>query len=196
MKIPRAAFGRGFTLPEAVLASGITLIVGTVLIGILVNTGGIFYSQNARITEGLSLNDAVARIDGFVKQAAAVAVGYPEGTPTYLSGETVLVLKVPAVSESETMSNVHDFVVVARDSSKEKVLRLKIFPNPLSARSGEDIVLTTLLNSLRFTYLNKIGQTVPPAMATSVGVTLSVLSGTAGEGRSSSTVTTLRNAGS
>ncbi len=195
--LARSAKGNslGFTLVETLVASGVALIVGTLLVGILVNHSGLSYKENALVNEGLSLNDAMGKIDNNIRESAAVAIGYPESTPTYTTGNSVLVLKLPALSSSGTIENVYDYAVIAADITQPKVLRLQIFPDSQSIRQPANTVLTTLLNSVTFNYLDRNGNSVTPADAFKVSVNLSVLSqtGSIGSSRSSVSTTSLRN---
>lgn len=186
---------RGFTLLETVMAAGIALIVGTFLVAILVSHSGLFYKQSSIVSEGLSLNDAIREIENNIRQAVYVADGYPEGSPDYTTGSETLVLKLPALSESGVVDGVYDYVVVAKDPAQSKVMRIWVFPDPQSTRNASNLVLTTLLESVQFKFLDKSGDLVVPAAAASVGTTLTVLSnvGSIGSSRASSAITTLRN---
>lgn len=186
---------RGFTLLETVIASLGALIIGTMLAAIMVNNNGVFYQQNSLLGEGLSLNDATRKIEENIRQAAGAAVGYPEGSPTYTSGPSVLVLKLPSLSPTGVLADAYDYAVVAPDSSNPKILRLVIFPDSRSTRPKAETVLTTLLSSIEFSYLDKNSNPVPPSSATTIALKLTVLSrtGTVGSSQSSLTVTSLRN---
>ncbi|OGE35013.1 hypothetical protein A3E45_01665 [Candidatus Daviesbacteria bacterium RIFCSPHIGHO2_12_FULL_43_11] len=188
---------RGFTLLETVIAAGIALIVGTFLVAILVNHSGLFYKQNSIVSEGLSLNDAIREIENNIRQAVYVADGYPESAPDYATGVETLVLKLPALSETGVIDGIYDYAVIAKDPSEPKVIRLWIFPDPQSTRKASNLVLTNLLESVNFKFLDKSGNLVAPVSAASVGTTLTVLSqtGSVGSSRASSAVTTLRNFG-
>lgn len=185
----------GFTLLETVMAAGIALIVGTFLVAILVSHSGLFYKQSSIVNEGLNLNDAMREIENNIRQAVYVADGYPEGSPDYTTGVETLVLKLPALSETGVVDGIYDYAVVAKDSSEPKVVRLWVFPDPQSTRKASNLVLTNLLESVQFKFLDKSGNLVAPTSAASVGTTLTVLSktGSIGSSRSSSAITTLRN---
>lgn len=186
---------KGFTLLEIVLVAGLAIIVGTLLITILVQNNGFYYKQNSIIAEGLSLNDAMRGMDTYIRQAIAVAPEYTDGATSYTSGGQTLVLKLPSLNSEEIIENTYDFVVITKDPEKPNVLRLKIFPDVLSSRNGENLVLTTLAESYNFKYLDKAGNQVSPSSAVAVENTLSVLSksGSIGSSRTSFSTVTLRN---
>lgn len=188
---------RGFTLLETVIASAVALIAGTFLVAILVSHSGLFYKQNSIVSEGLSLNDAMREIENNIRQAAYVASGYPEASPEYTTGAETLVLKLPALGQSGVVEGVYDYAVIAKDPTQPKVMKISVFPDPQSSRGASDRVLTNLLESVQFEFIDRGGNTVAPASAASVGTTLTVLSktGSIGSSRSSSAVTTLRNFG-
>lgn len=186
---------RGLTLLEVVLTSMIALVVGTFLVTILVNETGVLYNQNSIVSEGLSLNDAMAKINGSIKQAALVSVGYPESTPTYTTGPATLVLKLPATTQTGTLTNVYDYFIYTADSTNLKILRELVYPDPQSKRGQSNQVLSTVLDQITFSYLDNNGSQVTATSATRVGVNLSALAktGSIGSARSSSSVTSLRN---
>lgn len=179
------------------LASAVAGVIGILLISILVNTSGFFYQQQSVINEGINLNDVLGQISSLVKEAQAVARVYPEtGTPQFSTLSTTLVLKLPGINQNEVLSDINDFVVVAKDSQNSKVLRLKIFPDPGSIRLGKDSVLTTFLESIKFSYLDKGGSEVlTPDLAEAIKIDLSVLAktGSIGSKRSGSITVNLRN---
>ena len=90
----------GFTLVEVIIAMTITVVVGSLLLSLLVNNTGLFYQQSSRLNQGLGLNDSIAKIRGGMKEADAVASGYPISSPTYTSSATALVLRLPAIDSS------------------------------------------------------------------------------------------------
>lgn len=186
---------KGMTLLETVLVAGIGLIIGVFLVSILINHGGLFNQQNSIISGGLSSNDTVSKINELVRQASAVVDTYNGTTPVYTTGVDVLVLQLPAINDSGVISNTYDYVVVAKDASYSNVLRLQVFPDVQSTRPPRNEVLTNLLKSISFSYLNRNGDPVSPVSAYQVGVNLAILSktGSAGSEKDSSTVTILRN---
>jgi hypothetical protein len=186
---------KGLTLVEILLLSGVGLIIGIFLVRIFVSQSGVFYSQTAQVSEGINLNNIVSEVESSIKQAAQVAVSYPEVSPLYTSGQTTLILKLPAYNSSGPISNVYDFIVVTKDQTNPKILQLKVFPDYQSERSNQNKILTTILDSVNFEYLNNNNEIVTPPSATKVKMVLSLLSktGSLGEGRSSMIITSLRN---
>lgn len=185
----------GFTLLEIILTAALALIVGTFLIVILVNNSGFFYKQNAIISEGLDLNDAIREIDNSARQATAVTAGYPESNPLYTSDSQTLVLKLPALSQGGIIEGVYDYIVISKDPRQGKILRKQIFPDSQSTRQASDLILTTLLKEIEFKYLDKSGNQVSPTQATSIETNIAVTAqtGLIGSTRSSTVVTSLRN---
>lgn len=186
---------KGFTLVEMLVALGIMVIVSTILASLLVNQSGVFYKQNAVVNIGVSLNNTVSSINNYIRQASAVAGGYPESSPQYTTGQNTLVLKLLSVNMEGTINDVYDYVVVYKDSADNHILRLQVFPDPQSTRTTSNTVLTTLMDTIQFNYLDNNGNTVAPSSATSVKLilTLSYGSGGTGSSRTSETVTSLRN---
>ena len=184
----------GFSLLEIVIVIGVSVIVCLLIVSILVSNTGFSYKQTAIVSEGLSLNDVIREIDDVVRQASSVAVSYPETEPIFTTGDETLVLKLPSLSAAGNMDEVYDFLVIAKDENP-KILKIKIFPDPQSSRASQDKVLTTILSSVKFSYLDENGNTAPPSSAVSIGVDLTVLSktGSIGSNRSVSAVTKLRN---
>lgn len=187
---------KGFSLLEMILAIGITALISGLILSILINNNGVLYKQNSLVSEGLSLNDTLLAIDDKIRQATGVAASYPQAAPIYFSGTNTLVLKLPALdSQGGVINNVYDYMVTTQDTSNNKILRLQVFPDLQSIRKAENKVLTTLVESIEFSFLDKTGASVNPEAAFQVGIDLTVLSktGSIGSNRSSSSVTTLRN---
>lgn len=186
---------KGFTLLEVVIAAGGALIIGTMLLSIMINHNGVFYKQSSLVGEGLSINTTTQKIEETIRQAAVVSSGYPEVSPTYITGTSVLVLKLPALSTTGILANVYDYAVITRDSSNPKILRYLLIPDNQSVRPQVNTVLTNLIKSIQFSYLDNNRNPVSPTLATTVGLTLTVLSktGSIGTEQSSSTTTSLRN---
>lgn len=186
---------RGFTLLETVIISGMSIVIGTFLIGILVNHNGVYYKQSSLISEGLSLNEATRKIEENIKGAAAVAGSFQDGSVTYTTGSSTLVLKLPVFDNQGVIDGIYDYVVVTKDSANPKILRLLLFPDPQSSRTRVNTILTTLLDSLQIGYLDKNGGVVSPAEAATVAVSIGVLSktGSIGNVRNASVKATLRN---
>ena len=186
---------KGFTLVEVIIAAGVGLVVGVLLVSILVNHNGLSFRENAVVSEGLSLNDAMSKINQSIKEAAQVSDSYQLGEALYTSDADTLVLKLSAVSSLGVVDDAFDYVVVFQDPQNAKILRFKVSPDPQSSRSPADLVLNSSLVSARFSYLDKNGNSVSPSLTFSVSVDLTVLTrtGSASTNRTSSSNTTLRN---
>lgn len=171
---------KGFTLLEVIIATGVTLIVAVFLVGILVNNNGFYSKQNAYISQGLNLNDASSEIDSRIKEAVQVVAGYPVDDPIYFSGTETMVLKLPSYNTDGVLVDTYDYAVFAKDIEDPEVLKILVFPDPQSDRLTTNLVLTTLLNSIKFEYFDKGGNIISPTSASKVRITLSVLSKTMG----------------
>ncbi|KKR81240.1 MAG: hypothetical protein UU73_C0003G0196 [Candidatus Daviesbacteria bacterium GW2011_GWA1_41_61] len=186
---------KGLTLVEMLIVTAAALIVGVMLVTLLVNNSGFFYKQSSIIDQGLSLNEGLQEIDKNIRQAVKVAVGYPEDSPLYTTSSQTLVLKMPALGPSEVISDTYDYTVVNIDAAEDKILRLQVFPNPLSTRKSQSLVLTKALSSITFNYLDNNDTVVSANIATQVEVILSILenNGPQSSFRTSKAVTSLRN---
>lgn len=186
----------GFTLFETVIVAGIALIAGTFLVSILVNNTGVTNTEKSMVTQGLSTNDSVREIDNYIRQAVAIVSGFPVISPTYVTGSNTIVIKIPAIDNQGTISNVFDFIVITKDSTRENLLKEYVFPDSsLSIRETTDKILTNILESIEFTYLDKNGNIIAPTLAEKVKTKITVLSknGSANKSRSATIVTSLRN---
>lgn len=186
----------GLTLLEVVIVVGIAATLGALMVGILVNNIGTLYQERSIVSEGVSLNDALQKINSQISQSTSVATSYPETLPLYNSDSSTLVLKQLSLSTSgNIISGIYDFVVIYKDTTRGNILHLQIFADPSSARSSGSEIITTVLEGISFTYLDKNNNLVLPQLASRVKVDLSVLykTGSIGSKRSSSSVTTLRN---
>ncbi|TSC65369.1 MAG: Uncharacterized protein CEO21_428 [Microgenomates group bacterium Gr01-1014_80] len=165
---------RGVTLVEVIIATTVTVIVGSLLLSILVNNTGLFYQQSSRLNQGLGLNDSMAKIRSAVKEANAVAGGYPIVSPVYTSGATALVLRLPAIDSSgNKIFNVFDYGVFTVSQNR---LYFKVYPDTAngSIRETADQVLTNNVDSVNFEYFDSAGLAVTPASAVRVRVTLTL----------------------
>lgn len=186
---------KGFTLFEVVIVAGIAVIVGTLIVGILINNTGIINKESSIVTQGLNINDAIREVDTYGRQAVLVASGYPEVSPTYVTGANTLVLKIPAINSQGIIGDVYDFVVITKDSSNPKLLKEYIFPDTLSIREDKNTILTNLLSSIEFEYLDNNDAPIAAPSAIKIKTTISVLSKTSysDQSRSATIVTSLRN---
>lgn len=178
-----------------IIASSAALVVGTFLLLILSNHTGFFYKQSSVVNEGLNLNDALQEISNYIRQASYISTGYPEVNPTYTTSSDTLVLKLLSVDLANQLLQTYDYVVISKDPSLGKILMVQVFPHEESSRPAANKVLTNILKSISFTFLDKANNPVTPSSAWQIGATLEVESktGSVGSQRSSSILTTLRN---
>lgn len=179
---------KGFTLVETLVVAAIFLVVGTLLASILVNNTGLYNSQTSLVASGLSVNEVVSNIENNIRQASSVANGYPDVIPTYSSNSNTLVLKIPSYNSNGIISNTYDHVVITRDVVKTNLLMLYVFPDSLSLRVAQTKVLSNILKSLSFAYLDKFDNEVSPASAVKVKTEVTIQ-----PSRSAVIVTNLRN---
>lgn len=186
---------KGFTLLEIVIATGIGLLVGLLLVGIMVNHNGFFYKQNAVINEGVALNDVLNKLNENIRQSAQIATEYPKDSPTYHTDQNTLILKLPSINNEILIENTFDYIVISKDTVSPNILRMQTFPDPLSTRKSVSQVLTTILKTISFKYLDKAGQQVSPLLATSVETTITLLTktGSISSEKTATTLTNLRN---
>lgn len=164
---------RGFTLPEVMIVMSAAVVAGALLLAIMVQTTGLTFQQSSKITQGLGLNDALAKIRQIVKQANAVASGFPEGpSPTFSSGPSTLVLKLPSIDPSaNVLVGSFDYIVFSKDQDK---LLYKLFPSAQSSRQTIDQILTLGVYSLLFQYFDTTGNETTPTSGVKVKVTLTL----------------------
>lgn len=164
----------GFTLIEVILGMGIASIVGILLVVVIVNSAGLFTKESSKVTQGLNTNDVLSIIRMAIKGSSGISGQYIDGSTTYTTGATQLILKVPSIDSSNNLiSGSTDNFVFYLD---QNYLHLKTFPDPGSARSLKDKVVSTLVDSLSFEYLNSATppQAVTPSEATKVKITLNL----------------------
>lgn len=143
---------KGLTLVELLITMSIGVVVGTMLLVILVNSGGLFYKESSKIEQGLNINDAFSVFDEAVKQAVAIETSHAFGSTTYTSGIDQLVLKMSAIDSSNNIiSNAYDYYIFFLDQTK---LRLRTFPDPQSSRKSRNQIFSTAVDSLTFKYFD------------------------------------------
>lgn len=166
---------RGLTLVEVLIAMGISVIVGALLLVIILNSSGLFLNQSSKVGQGLESNDALAKIRETIRESSLIASSYPESaSPVYTSGSGQLVLKLSSVdSNGNIVSDTYDYFVFFFDTDK---LRLKSFPDTQSTRKAQDQILSFNVDSIKFQYFDS---TVPPnevspSSAAKIKITLSL----------------------
>ncbi len=195
MKKGHACRQAGFTLLELVITMGLVSVVGLLLVVIIVNSTGVFYKESSKLSQGLNSNDALSSIRGDIKQSNGVVATYTDGSTTYTSGTTQLILKLSSIDSSNNLiSNTYDYFVYFLDQKK---LRLKSFPDPASVRKKQDQIFSTIVDSVLFQYFNLSNPPleVSPTTASKVKITITLKekSGAGYETRTATSEATLRN---
>lgn len=166
---------KGFSLVEVLIAGLISTIIGGILISLFVQNNNYLQSETSIATQGLSLNDTLAEIRRSIKDASSVAVNYAAGSKLYTSSLYTLVLALPSKdSNGFVITDTFDHIVITTDETKQNVLRKIVFPDALSTRKSENLVLNTNLQFIYFNYLDKSGNLVVPTSANSINITLNV----------------------
>lgn len=187
---------KGFTLTEVLVAMAIAGIAGAILIALLVQNNGLFYTQSAKINQGVALNDSVTSISNDIRSSSAVVAGYPVSSPTTLSGTSSIVLQYPSLdSNGDVIDQTFDYLTITQDASNPQILREQVFPDAQSTRKSGNKVLATNLSDVNFSYFDNSGNTITPSAATKVGFSIILLNNIAGHPQQSSgsAVITLRN---
>lgn len=183
---------RGLTLIEILIAMGIAVVAGVLLLVIIVNSSSMSTRQSAKVQTGLNINDALAQVRSSIKDASSIANQYTGGGVTYTTGNDQLVLKVSSIDSSgKIIDNTFDYFVFFKDQS---YLRFKSFPDTLSFRQAANRIFATSLDSLNFQYFNSANPPVEvtPTSATKVRVTMT-LKQKAGAGFETNTATSEAN---
>lgn len=162
---------RGFTLPEILIVMMLSVLTGTLLIGILINNSELVYKQSSRVSQGLEINDTLSNIKSYIRQASSVASSYPQTPPaTYTSNSSQLVLKFASLdANDDIIQNSFDYVVYLKDEDK---LRILVLPDPQSFRDPKDSILAKNVDSLIFDYYDSAGVSTTPTVATRVKVSV------------------------
>lgn len=163
----------GFTLVEVLIVVGIATVVAALLVVIIANSAGLFYKESAKVDQGVGINEALSQFRETIKEANAIATGYPPVPPlTYTTSLTQIVLTVPAIDTlGNIITNVFDYYVFLKDEDK---LKFKIFPDIQSARLSADQILSSNTEGVLFQYFDSQNppQQVAPASATRIRMTL------------------------
>ncbi len=168
----RKTSSQGLTLVEVLVAMGIALVVGTLLLMVVVQSSGVFTDQSSKVQKGLNINEALSQVRLSIKDANAVASSYTDGTDTYTTGENQLVLKVTAIDTAgDMLEGASDYFIFFKDQS---FLRFKTFPDPSSSRKQGNSILATEVTGLHFQYFNSASPPVEvsPVNAAKVRISL------------------------
>ncbi len=163
---------KGLTLIEALITLAIGTVVAFALLVIMVNTGGLFYRESSKVTQGLNINDGLSKIETSIKESSGVSTSFTSLGTTYTSSTTTLVLKVPSQdSTGSIIPNVFDYFIFFQDTNK---LRFKIFPDSQSSIKSMDQIFSTKVSSLLFQYFDSQNpsQEALPQSAVKIKVTL------------------------
>lgn len=165
----------GLTLIEVLIAMGIASVVGALLLVIISNSAGLFYQQSSKVGQGVGSNDALSQIRSTIRESSAIVSSYIDGSITYTSGSTQLVLKVGSIDASGNLiSDTFDYFVYFLDQDK---LRFKSFLDPQSmGRKSADQILSLNVDSILFQYYDLANppQEVPPTSALKIKITLTL----------------------
>jgi Tfp pilus assembly major pilin PilA len=191
----RFASESGLTLLEVLIALLISTAISGLLVSILINNSNVYYHESSAVAVNINLNDITAQMGSDIKQSLAVASGYPVASPTYTSNATTLVLKLASLSNTGIIDNTYDYIVYYKDPTNPAILKRQIFVDPASTRIASTKIVTTILQTVTFRYLDNSGAAVASTASVKVGVDLVVNSKmpNLGSARSASIVTYLEN---
>ncbi len=166
----------GLTLVELLIGLTTAGIVGVLLISLLTQNSRIFSNQNAKLTEGITLNNSSARIADSIKSSSGIVTQYPvNGAAEYTTGTTAIVMTVPSLSaQGSVIKDTYDYQIIAADPQNSKILRLKLIPDALSSRKAKNEVLATNLSLLELSYYDINGQLITPIQAVKIGYIINV----------------------
>lgn len=188
---------KGWSLPELLIVITVSAVAGGLLINLMVSSSKLFVDQSARISQGLSLNQAQLELTELIKSSVGIVSQYPaQGTPLHTTDANTLVAKLPGInSNGDVLDLVYDYAVIEADSTTPAVLRKQIFKDNQSYRKTENKVLSTNLSSLTFNYLDVNNTQVAPGQAIRVGfiISLSTQSGLSVKESSSSGTVNIKN---
>lgn len=154
---------KGITLVEALTTLAIATVVGTLLLVIMINTGGLFTKQSSKLNLGLSVNDAISQMQKSIRQSQSVVD---------TSTQEQLILRVPSTSSSgDVITNIFDLFYFQKDGSK---LIFKVVPDTASYRAEVDQIFSNNVDLLNFEYFDSQNppQVTAPNLATKIRITL------------------------
>lgn len=187
---------KGFTLVEILIVITITGVIGFLLTQLLIQNNSVYFAEDAKVSQGLSLNTISNKLQTDIKQASGIASGYPVSLPTYLSSLDTLVLQLPAIDSSgNPIDNVFDYVVYAKDPVRGYILKRMVYKDDISTRIEANQVLTTSLSLINFYYYDQNNEVVSPTFASKINFVINVSSktGLSQQQSSSSGQVNLRN---
>lgn len=166
---------KGISLVEMLIALTLISLVGVLMVYLAVQNSGLFFRETAKVSQGLSINDASTAISDLIRGSSGVVSTYVDGGTTYSSGLDTIIVSLPSVdAQGNVIENTLDYAVITRDPSQQTVLRKRVFPNALSSRKSENQVLVTELYNTSFYYLNNSGVQVSPSAASKVNFVINL----------------------
>lgn len=188
---------KGFTMVEVLIALALLAGVGVLLLSVLVQHNNIYYQQNAKVTQGLSLNDSVSELNDLIKTAHHIELQYPtSGQAIYTSNQSTIILALPGInSQGAVLEGIYDYIVITPDPLNSKYLRKIIYPTSPSVRTSGNKVLVFPLSQNMFYYLDSANAPVSPPLASKISfwISLSEKAGNQTQTSSSSSQINLRN---
>ncbi len=165
----------GFSLIELLVVVTVSGVVGILMLAIFSQNNGLFVAQTAKISQGLNLNDVTSEIRETIRSASFVSSSYTSGSNTYTSGTDTLVLATPSLdNQGFVIAQTYDFMVIEKDSQNPKVLKKLVFPNAISSRENQNMVLAIKLSKIIFLYYDNDLNPVIPSQASRIEFTINL----------------------
>lgn len=186
----------GFSLLELIISISVASVIGIILVVILVQNNGVLFQQNAKVSQGLTINNTALQINDSIRSASGVVASNLVGSPTFQTSAQTLVLAIPSLNpQGAVIPNVSDYLIITKDTQKPKILKKIIFVDPQSSRKSENMVLATTLKNLSFEYFNDQNNPVTFNSATKINYVLNLdeTSGLLAQESSASGEVNLRN---
>lgn len=164
----------GFTLVETMFAS----VVGIIVLGMIMI---LYVGVNNSMARGVALaeinSDARLVMDRIVRDvrwSTQLETTRLIGGTLYVTGDNVLILKIPAIDTGgDAIANTYDYVVYTPDASDPERLRKIVDPDAASSRVSSDHVIAKNINSFS---LSSSGTTLSnvPLLSTVTAVEIAV----------------------
>lgn len=141
---------RGVSLPEVVVSTFVLGVVGLVLVTVSVSASRFTRDEQNRIDVDLSANRVLTVMDEHLRQGKQVLASYTDGVTTYTTSATTLVLSLPSLLSSGTLSSTDvDTAVFFLNGS---TLNLLIDASTSSTRTDRTQPVTDNVQDLYFRY--------------------------------------------
>lgn len=168
----------GFSLIELIITLGLAAGLGVVLGSIFIQNNQVFQTQNNQVSETKEINNLQLLFNKHIRNAAAIAAGYPVNNPTVVSDNQSLVLAVPSIDYSgNVITHSFDYIVITPDPDNPTILREMTYPHGGSSRGQLNQVLTTGLSDINFSYLSDDKLPVTATNATIVNFSVNITYG-------------------